>query len=76
MSPEIHWMFTEYLPEPHFTADYVEEGNTAVMSSTLTFTPKAMHNTQMVGCNVHYPNTTLVYERIIFLDVKCEYINH
>ncbi|GAA6088847.1 myelin-associated glycoprotein isoform X1 [Tachysurus ichikawai] len=70
MSPEIHWMFTEYLPEPHFTADYVEEGNTAVMSSTLTFTPKAMHNTQMVGCNVHYPNTTLVYERIIFLDVK------
>lgn len=76
MTPEIHWMYTDYLPDPHFASEYVEESNTAVMSSTLTFTPKAMHNGQLVGCRVHYPNTTFVYERLIALDVKCEHINH
>ncbi|KAM9469238.1 myelin-associated glycoprotein isoform 1-T1 [Clarias gariepinus] len=70
MTPEIHWMYTDYLPDPHFASEYVEESNTAVMSSTLTFTPKAMHNGQLVGCRVHYPNTTFVYERLIALDVK------
>ncbi|XP_060754132.1 myelin-associated glycoprotein isoform X2 [Neoarius graeffei] len=70
MTPEIHWMYTDYLPDPLFTSDYLEESNTAVMSSTLTFTPKAMHNGQLVGCRVQYPNATFVYERLISLDVK------
>ncbi|XP_062872633.1 myelin-associated glycoprotein isoform X2 [Trichomycterus rosablanca] len=70
MSPEIHWMYTDYLPDPLFTPGYVEESNTAVLSSTLTFTPKAMHNGQLLGCRVHYPNSTFVYERLISLDVK------
>ncbi|XP_026881462.1 myelin-associated glycoprotein isoform X2 [Electrophorus electricus] len=70
MSPEIHWMYTDYLPDPLFTTDFVEEGNTAVMSSTLTFTPRPMHNGQLLGCRVHYPNTTFFYERLISLDVK------
>lgn len=71
-SPEIQWMHTDYLPEPEYTSDYVEESNTAVLSSTLTFTPRPMHNGQLLGCRVYYPNTTLVYERFISLDVKCK----
>lgn len=43
-SPEIQWMYTDYMPEPHYTLDYVEESNTAALSSTLTFTTKPMHN--------------------------------
>ncbi|XP_030638204.1 myelin-associated glycoprotein isoform X2 [Chanos chanos] len=70
MSPEIHWMYTDYLPEPLFTTDYVEESNTAVLSSTLTFTPRPVHNGQLLGCRVHYPNTTFIYERLISLDIK------
>ncbi|XP_072547733.1 myelin-associated glycoprotein isoform X1 [Salminus brasiliensis] len=70
MSPEIHWMYTDYLPEPLFTSDYVEESNTAVLASTLTFTPRPIHNGQLLGCRVHYPNTTFVYERLISLDIK------
>ncbi|XP_041963443.1 myelin-associated glycoprotein isoform X2 [Alosa sapidissima] len=70
MSPEIHWMYTDYLPDPLFTADYLEDSNTAVISSTLTFTPRPMHNGQLLGCRVHYPNTTFVYEHLISLDVK------
>ncbi|XP_051718599.1 myelin-associated glycoprotein isoform X1 [Ctenopharyngodon idella] len=70
MSPEIHWMYTDYLPDPVFTPDTVEDSNTAVLSSTLTFTPKPMHNGQMLGCRVHYQNTTFVYERLISLDIK------
>ncbi|XP_051965437.1 myelin-associated glycoprotein-like isoform X1 [Xyrauchen texanus] len=70
MSPEIHWIYTDYLPDPIFTPDNVEESNTAVLSSTLTFTPKPMHNGQLLGCRAHYPNTTFVYERIISLDIK------
>ncbi|XP_070997728.1 myelin-associated glycoprotein-like isoform X1 [Oncorhynchus clarkii lewisi] len=69
-SPEIQWMYTDYLPEPEYTSDYVAESNTAVLSSTLTFTPRPMHNGQLLGCRVSYPNTTLVYERLISLDVK------
>ncbi|CAB1333487.1 unnamed protein product [Coregonus sp. 'balchen'] len=63
-------MYTDYLPEPEYTSDYVEESNTAVLSSTLTFTPRPRHNGQLLGCRVYYPNTTLVYERLISLDVK------
>ncbi|CAB1333481.1 unnamed protein product, partial [Coregonus sp. 'balchen'] len=48
-SPEIQWMYTDYLPEPENTSDFVEESNTT---------------------GVYYPNTTLVYERLISLDVK------
>ncbi|XP_076831925.1 myelin-associated glycoprotein isoform X3 [Brachyhypopomus gauderio] len=70
MSPEIHWMYTDYLPDPLFTTDFVEESNTAVISSTLTFTPRPMHNGQLLGCRVHYPNTTFIYERLISLDIK------
>ncbi|NP_001300786.1 myelin-associated glycoprotein isoform X2 [Danio rerio] len=70
MSPEIHWMYTDYLPDPVFTPDQVEEGNTAVLSSTLTFTPKPMHNGQLLGCRVNFPNTTYVYERLITLDIR------
>lgn len=70
MTPEIHWMYTDYLPDPVFTPDSDEESNTAVQSITLTFTPRPMHNGQQLGCRVHYPNTTFVYERLISLDVK------
>ncbi|XP_063055814.1 myelin-associated glycoprotein isoform X2 [Engraulis encrasicolus] len=70
MTPEIHWMYTDYLPDPLFTADYLEDSNTAVISSTLTFTPKPMHHGQLIGCRVHYPNTTFVYEHLISLDIK------
>ncbi|XP_059370079.1 myelin-associated glycoprotein isoform X3 [Carassius carassius] len=70
MSPQIHWMYTDYLPDPVFTPDNVEDSNTAVLSSTLTFTPKPMHNGQQLGCRVHYENTTFVYERLISLDIK------
>lgn len=76
MTPEIHWMYTDYLPDPVFTPDSLEEPNSAVQSITLTFTPRPMHNGQLLGCRVHYPNTTFVYERIISLDVKCEFQMH
>ena len=72
MTPEIQWMYTDYLPDPEFTSDYLEESNTAVMSNTLTFTPGPMHNGQLLGCRVYYPNTTLSYEKLISLDVKCK----
>ncbi|XP_067367034.1 myelin-associated glycoprotein isoform X1 [Channa argus] len=70
MTPEIQWMYTDYLPDPEFSSDYVEESNTAVLSSTMIFTPRPMHNGQLLGCRVYFPNTTLVYERLITLDVK------
>lgn len=73
LTPEIQWMYTDYLPDPEFSSDYLEEGNTAVLSSTLTFTPRPMHNGQLLGCRVYYPNTTLVYERLISLDIKCKF---
>lgn len=73
MSPEIQWMYTDYLPDPEFSNDYLEEGNTAVLSSTLTFIPRPIHNGQLLGCRVFYPNTTLVYERLISLDIKCKF---
>ena len=72
MTPEIQWLFTDYLPDPEFTSEYAEESNTAVLSNTLSFTPRPMHNGQLLGCRVFYPNTTLVYERLISLDVKCK----
>ncbi|CAL9705070.1 unnamed protein product [Knipowitschia caucasica] len=70
MTPEIEWMYTDYLPDPAFSPEYLEEGNSAVMSNTLTFTPRPMHHGQLLGCRVTYPNSTLVYERLISLDVK------
>ncbi|CAL8288653.1 unnamed protein product [Merluccius merluccius] len=70
MTPEIQWLFTDYLPDPEFTSEYTEESNMAVLSNTLNFTPRPMHNGQLLGCRVFYPNTTLVYERLISLDVK------
>ncbi|KAM6967361.1 myelin-associated glycoprotein [Aplochiton taeniatus] len=70
LTPEIQWMYTDFLPDPEFTTDYLEESNTAVMSSTLTFTPRPMHNGQLLGCRVYYPNTTLAYERLVSLDIK------
>uniref|UniRef100_A0A1A8GUB2 Myelin associated glycoprotein n=1 Tax=Nothobranchius korthausae TaxID=1143690 RepID=A0A1A8GUB2_9TELE len=70
MTPEIQWMYTDYLPDPEFSSENLEESNTAVLSNTLTFTPRPMHNGQLLGCRVYYPNTTLVYERLISLDVK------
>ncbi|KAA0702177.1 Myelin-associated glycoprotein [Triplophysa tibetana] len=70
MIPEIHWMYTDYLPDPFFTPDGIAESNTPIHSITLTFTPRPMHNGQLLGCRVHYTNTTFVYERIISLDVK------
>lgn len=73
MTPEIQWMYTDFLPDPAFTTDLVEESNTAVLSNTLTFTPRPIHNGQLLGCRVFYPNTTLVYERLITLDIKCKY---
>ena len=73
MTPEIQWMYTDYLPDPEFSTDYLEESNTAVLSSTLTFIPRPMHNGQLLGCRVYYPNTTLVYERLVSLDVKCKF---
>ncbi|KAJ8404967.1 hypothetical protein AAFF_G00328880 [Aldrovandia affinis] len=69
-SPEITWMYAEYLPDPQFSSDYVEESNTAVLSNTLTFTPRPMHNGMLLGCRVHYPNTSFSYERLITLDIK------
>ena len=72
MTPEIQWLFTDYLPDPEFTSEYAEESNTAVLSNTLSFTPRPMHNGQLLGCRVFYPNTTLAYERHITLDVKCK----
>uniref|UniRef100_A0A8D2ZTX2 Ig-like domain-containing protein n=1 Tax=Scophthalmus maximus TaxID=52904 RepID=A0A8D2ZTX2_SCOMX len=72
MTPEIQWLYTDYLPDPEFSTDYLEESNTAVLSSTLTFVPRPMHNGQLLGCRVYYPNTTLVYERLVSLDVKCK----
>lgn len=73
MIPEIHWMYTDYLPDPFFTPDGIAESISPVHSITLTFTPRPMHNGQQLGCRVHYPNTTFVYERLISLDVKCEF---
>ncbi|XP_061885841.1 myelin-associated glycoprotein isoform X1 [Entelurus aequoreus] len=70
LTPEIQWMYTDYLPDPEFSSDYAEEGNTAVVSSTLTFTPRPVHNGQLLGCRVYYPNTTFVYERLVSLDIK------
>ncbi|XP_033957476.1 myelin-associated glycoprotein isoform X1 [Pseudochaenichthys georgianus] len=70
MTPEIQWMYIDYLPDPEISSDFLEDGNTAVLSSTLTFTPRPMHNGQLLGCRVYYPNTTLVYERLISLDIK------
>ncbi|XP_054638005.1 myelin-associated glycoprotein isoform X1 [Dunckerocampus dactyliophorus] len=70
MTPEIQWMYTDYLPDPEFSSESVEESNTAVVSNTLTFTPRPVHNGQLLGCRVYYPNTTLVYERLVSLDIK------
>ncbi|XP_064160765.1 myelin-associated glycoprotein-like isoform X1 [Anguilla rostrata] len=70
VSPEITWLHAEYLPDPQFSSDYLEESNTAVLSSTLAFVPRPMHNGMMLGCRVHFPNTTFAYERLITLDVK------
>lgn len=67
-------MYTDFLPDPEFSNDYVEDSNTAVLSSTLTFTPRPMHNGQLLGCRVYYPNTTLVYERLVSLDIKCGFL--
>ncbi|KAJ8332932.1 hypothetical protein SKAU_G00418280 [Synaphobranchus kaupii] len=57
-------------PTPQFSTDYLEESNTAVLSNTLTFVPRPMHNGMMLGCRVHFPNTSFSYERLITLDVK------
>uniref|UniRef100_A0A674CBA8 Ig-like domain-containing protein n=1 Tax=Salmo trutta TaxID=8032 RepID=A0A674CBA8_SALTR len=58
-SLEIQWMYTDYMPEPHYTLDYVEESNTAALSSTLTFTTKPMHNGRQTYCTtLHHPNST------------------
>lgn len=70
MTPEIEWMYTDYLPDPEFSTEYLEEGNSAVLSNTLTFTPRPMHNGQLLGCRVTYPNSTQAYERLISLDIK------
>lgn len=72
MTPEIQWMYTDYLPDPEFSTEYLEESNSAVLSNTLTFTPRPMHNGQLLGCRVTYPNTTLAYERLVSLDIKCK----
>lgn len=74
MTPEIQWMYTDFLPDPEFNNEYVEDSNTAVLSSTLTFTPRPMHNGQLLGCRVYFPNTTLVYERLVTLDIKCAFL--
>ncbi|XP_023657644.1 myelin-associated glycoprotein isoform X1 [Paramormyrops kingsleyae] len=70
MSPEISWLYTDYLLDAEFSSDYVEEGNTAVLSSTLSFTPKPIHNGMLLGCRVHFPNTSFIYERLVSLDIK------
>ncbi|XP_066575225.1 myelin-associated glycoprotein isoform X3 [Amia ocellicauda] len=70
MSPEVNWMNTEYLPNLQFSSEYLVESTTAVMSTTITFTPTHKHNGKLLGCKVQYPNTTYIYERIIALDVK------
>uniref|UniRef100_A0A674CF57 Uncharacterized protein n=1 Tax=Salmo trutta TaxID=8032 RepID=A0A674CF57_SALTR len=63
-SPEIQWMYTDYMPEHHYTLDYVEESNTAALSSTLTFTTKPMHNGRQTYCTtlhyttLHHPNSS------------------
>lgn len=72
MTPQIQWMYTDYLPDPEFSSEYLANDNSAVVSSTLSFTPRPMHNGQLLGCRVYYPNTTLVYERLISLDIKCK----
>lgn len=72
MTPQIQWMYTDYLPDPEFSSEYLANDNSAVLSSTLSFTPRPMHNGQLLGCRVYYPNTTLVYERLISLDIKCK----
>lgn len=74
MVPQIQWMYTEYLPDPEFSSEYLANDNSAVLSSTLSFTPRPMHNGQLLGCRVYYPNTTLAYERLISLDIKCKLI--
>ncbi|XP_077576757.1 myelin-associated glycoprotein isoform X2 [Stigmatopora nigra] len=70
MTPEIQWMYTDFLPDPEFVLNVEEEGNTVVMSRSLVFTPSPMHNGQLLGCRVFYPDTSLVYERLVTLDVK------
>ncbi|XP_061104519.1 myelin-associated glycoprotein isoform X1 [Conger conger] len=70
VSPEITWLYAELLPDPQFSSEYLEESNTAVLSSTLSFVPRPLHNGMMLGCRVHYPNTTFSYERLITLDIK------
>lgn len=72
MAPQIQWMYTDYLPDPEFSSEYLSNENSALLSSTLSFTPRPMHNGQLLGCRVYYPNTTLVYERLISLDIKCK----
>lgn len=74
MTPQIQWMYTDYLPDPEFSSEYLANDNSAVLSSTLRFTPRPMHNGQLLGCRVYYPNITLVYERLISLDIKCKFI--
>lgn len=74
MAPQIQWMYTEYLPDPEFRSEYLANDNSAVLLSTLSFTPRPMHNGQLLGCRVYYPNTTLAYERLISLDIKCKLI--
>ncbi|XP_077453958.1 myelin-associated glycoprotein isoform X2 [Stigmatopora argus] len=70
MTPEIQWMYTDFLPDPEFVLDVEEEDNTVVLSRSLVFTPSPVHNGQLLGCRVFYPNTSLVYERLVTLDVK------
>ncbi|MBN3325763.1 protein, partial [Atractosteus spatula] len=70
MTPEISWFNTELLPSPKFSTDYLEESNTAIMVASVSFTASHVHNGKMLGCRARYPNTTLVYERIVALDIK------
>lgn len=72
MTPQIQWMYTDYLPDPQISSEYLSNENSALLSSTLSFTPRPMHNGQLLGCRVYYPNTTLVYERLVSLDIKCK----
>ncbi|MGH0154285.1 UNVERIFIED_CONTAM: hypothetical protein FKN15_057454 [Acipenser sinensis] len=64
------WFNIEWLENPEISSDYVEDSNTAVMAAVLSFTPSYFHNGKVLGCKVHYPNTSLSYERLISLDVK------
>ncbi|MGH0160241.1 UNVERIFIED_CONTAM: hypothetical protein FKN15_048652 [Acipenser sinensis] len=70
MTPEMKWFNIEWLENPEISSDYVEDSNTAVMAAVLSFTPSYFHNGKVLGCKVHYPNTSLSYERLISLDVK------